>query len=103
MKKEKPFVFTDGHWSGWRIKKGYYYDFITSDTEYPHDEYGTKRYCFKCIYLKTAINRMMKRLSLGGIEFIDYEVEVLDKNKCSTGVFINLRTETDSEIVKYLS
>lgn len=80
-----------------KIKEGYF-DFIIIEDE---NWRNTRRKCFKCKKLKTALDRMLKFLQKGGVEWIDYEVEILTKKKGSTGRFIDIHN-TEHPIKEYV-
>lgn len=80
-----------------KIKDGYFDFIIIEDIHWQK----TRRRCFKCKKLKTALNMMLKVLQKGGIEWIDYEVEILNKKKGSTGKFIDIHN-VDHPIKEYV-
>jgi predicted RNA-binding protein Jag len=68
-----------------KIKQGYF-DFFVFPTDSTYGE-NYKRVCYKTKNFKDALDKVMNRQDCIRL---DYECEILDKNKKATGIFIDL-------------
>lgn len=81
-----------------KIKEGYFDFFVFNGDSRFGEDY--KRICYKTKKFDTAVKRVMKRLDCGGL---DYEAEILDKNKMGTGIFIDMCKMPDNhEVHSYI-
>ena len=76
-KLDNPMTFT--------IKNGYF-DFLVFNSDTICGE-PDKRICYKRTSFLSALNSVLKRQD---VVRLDYESEILDRNKHSTGIFIDL-------------
>ncbi len=77
------------------IKEGYFEFFVISTKKVGSDE----TYAYKTRSLKSALNKVLKLKDIS----LDYECEILDKNKKRTGVFIDLNNmPKEHEVHQYI-